>query len=228
MAELAKGRLREKRAELANAWEGRVKAHHRCVLTELLCQSDNLEETIARFDQQSEAACAPFEEAVRRLDTIPGIGREPAEVIVSEIGTEMSRFPTAAHVAAWVGLAPGTHESGGTRRSGRTRKGNRALRQGLVQAAHAAAHTKGTYLAAQYHRLAARRGRKKAMVAVAHSILVIAYHRIARHEPYRDLGSDYCDKQRPKATVTRLVHRLETLGYHVILQAPPQAAIAGD
>ena len=100
MAELAKGRLREKRAELANALEGRVKAHHRFVLTELWCQIDHLEETIARVDQQIEAACAPFEEAVRLLDTIPGIGREIAEVIVSEIGTEMSRFPTAAHVAA--------------------------------------------------------------------------------------------------------------------------------
>ena len=124
MADLAKGRLREKRAELAKALDGRVKPHHRFVLTELLCQIDNLDETIARFDEQIEAYCRPFEEAVTLLDTIPGVARETAEVIVAEIGMDMSRFPSADHLAAWAGVAPGNNESAGKRRSGKTRKGN--------------------------------------------------------------------------------------------------------
>jgi transposase len=221
MAELAKGRLREKREELNKALEGRVKAHHRFVLAELLCQIDNLDEAIARFDQQVEEYCRPFEEAVTRLDTIPGVARQTAEIIVSEIGTDMSRFPTADHLAAWAGVAPGNHESAGKRRSGRTRPGNKALRAALNQAAHGAAHTKNTYLAAQYHRLAARRGKKKAIVAVMHSILMIAYHLIQRNEPYREMGSDYFDKQKPEATAKRLVKRLERLGFQVSLQTMP-------
>ena len=226
MAELAKGRLREKREQLIHALEGRVQAHHRFVLTELLCQIDNLEETLARFDQQIEEYSAPFEEAIQLLDTIPGVGQESAEVIVAEMGADMSRFPTARHLAAWAGLAPGNHESAGKQRTGRTRKGNQALRQGLIQAAHAAAHTKNTYLAAQYHRLAARRGSKRAIVAVAHSILVIAYCLLSRHEPYRELGGDYFDRLRPETTAKRLMRRLENLGYKITLQAPAQEALA--
>jgi transposase len=225
-AELAKGRLREKREQLSQALEGRVQAHHRFVLAELLCQIDNLEETIARFDQQIEAYRAPFEEAIQLLDTIPGVGPATAEVIVAEMGADRSRFPTARHLAAWAGLAPGNHESAGKRLSGRTRKGHQALRQGLIQAAHAAAHTKNTYLAAQYHRLAARRGSKRAIVAVAHSSLVIAYCLLSRQEPYRELGGDYFDRLRPEATAKRLVRRLEHLGYQITLQAPPQEAPA--
>jgi transposase len=221
MAELAKGRLREKREMLVKALEGRVQAHHRFILTELLCQIDNLEETIARFDAQIEAYCAPFEEAVVLLDTIPGVARHTAEVLVAEIGTDMSRFPTADHLAAWAGVAPGNHESAGKRRSGKTRKGNKPLGVALNQAAHAASRTKHTYLSAQYHHLAGRRGKKKAIVAVAHSIVVIAYHLIQRKEPYRELGGDYFDKQRPDATATRLVKRLERLGYAVTLQKHP-------
>jgi transposase len=227
MAELAKGRMRGKRELLEQALTGRVKPHHRFVLAELLCQIDGLDETVARFDAEIEAYCAPFEQAIRRLDTIPGVGREMAEMIVAEIGVDMSHFPTADHLAAWAGLAPGNDESAGKRRSGRTRKGNRALRQGLIQAAHAAAHSKRTYLAAQYHRVAARRGSKRAIVAVAHSILVIAYHLIARQEEYRELGGDYFDRQRPEVTAKRLVIRLEKLGYHVRLEVP-QAAEAGS
>jgi transposase len=226
MAELAKGRLREKREQLVQALEGRVQAHHRFVLTELLGQIDSLEDTIARFAQQIEAYRAPFAEAVELLDTIPGVGQETAEVIVAEMGADMSRFPTARHLAAWAGLAPGNHESAGKQRTGRTRKGNQALRQGLVQAAHAAAHTKNTYLAAQYHRLAARRGSKRAIVAVAHSMLVIAYCLLSRQEPYRELGGDYFDRLRPETTAKRLLRRLENLGYKITLQAPAQEALA--
>ena len=224
LADLARGRLREKRPDLIKALTGRVKAHHRFILTELLCQIDNLEEAITRFDEQIKTQCAPFEDAVILLDTIPGVARATAEVIVAEIGTDMSRFPSADHLAAWAGVAPGNNESAGRRRSGKTRKGDRPLGVALNQAAHGAAHTKNTYLAAQYRRLAKRRGKKKAIMAVAHSILVIAYHLIQRKEPYRELGGDYFDKPRPEVATKQLVKRLEQLGYSVVLH--PQTASA--
>jgi hypothetical protein len=166
MAELAKGRLRQKRAQWTDAIEGRAQAPHRFVLTERWCQIDHLDETIARFDAQIEAYCAPFEEAVALLDPIPGVARQTAEIMVAEIGTEMGRFPTADHLAAWAGVAPGNHESAGKRRSGQTRKGDKPLGVALNQAAHAASRTKHTDVAAQYRRLAGRRGKKKAIVAV--------------------------------------------------------------
>jgi transposase len=225
MAALAKGRMREKHSALVKALEGRVQAHHRFVLTELLCQIDSLDETLERFNQEIEVYCRPFEAAVVLLDTIPGVARETAEIIVAEIGTDMSRFPTAAHLASWAGVAPGNHESAGKRRSGKPAKGNQPLNVALTQAAQAASRTRDTYLAAQYHRLVGRRGKKKAVRAVAHSILVIAYHLIQRNEPYRDLGGDYFDKRRPESTTKRLVKRLEKLGYQVSL-APLASPIA--
>jgi transposase len=218
MADLAKGRMREKREPLTKALEGRIKAHHRFVLTELLCQVDSLDETIVRFDEQIKEYCRPFEEAVELLDTIPGIARETAEIIVAEIGTDMSRFPSANHLASWAGVAPGNNESAGKRHSGKTTKGNHALGVALNQAANAASHTRNTYLSAQYHRIAARRGKKKAIVAVEHSILIIAYHIIRDKQPYIDLGNDYFDKRRPETTAKRLVKRLEHLGFQVSLQ----------
>jgi transposase len=141
--------------------------------------------------------------------------------MVSEIGTDMSRFPTADHLAAWAGVAPGNYERAGKRASGKTRQGNQPLGVALNQAAHAAARAKHTYLSAQYHRLAGRRGKKKAIVAVAHSILIIAYHLIQRQEPYREFGGDYFDKQRPEATAKRLVQRIKRLGYAVMVQQLP-------
>ncbi len=226
MAELAKGRLRNKRDALTKALEGRVKPHHRFILTELLTQIDSLDETLERFDEQIEQACRPFEEAVALLDTIPGVGRETAELLVSEIGTDMSRFPTAKHLAAWAGVAPGNHESAGKRRSGKTRKGDEHLRWGLTQAAHAAGHTKNNYLSAQFHRLVRRRGKKKAVIAVAHSILIMAYHMLKRKEPYRDLGGNYFDELNPESTVQRLTQRLDKLGYQVVPKAQPAAVPA--
>jgi transposase len=217
MADLAKGRLRAKRDTLEQALVGRFQAHHRFILQELLCQIDSLDETIERFDKEIQDYCRPFEEEIERLDTIPGVARETAEVIVSEIGTDMSRFPTANHLASWAGVAPGNHESAGKRLSGKTTKGNKALVAALTQAAWAASHTKQTYLSAQYRRLAARRGRKKALVAVAHSILIIAYHLIKEKGTYQDLGSNYFDRRNPEATEKRLVHRLEQLGFQVKL-----------
>ena len=145
-------------------------------------------------------------------------------MIVSEIGVDMSRFPSAQHLAAWAEVAPSNHESAGKRLSGRTRQGNHSLRSGLVQAAHAATHTRHTYLAAQFHRLAGRRGKKRAILAVAHWILVIAYHMIRDQAPYRELGGEYFDRCRPQATVNRLRRRLQKLGYEVNLQPLPLAA----
>jgi transposase len=226
MADLAQKRMRQKRDLLAKALEGRVKPHHRFVLTELLCQIDSLDETIERFNKQIEEYCRPFEEAVVLLDTIPGVGHEVAEIIVSEIGIDMSRFPSADALASWAGVAPGNNESAGKRRSGKTTKGNQALSVALNQAAHGASHTKDTYLSAQYRRLAARRGKKRAIMALMHSILVIAYHLIQRSEPYRDMGGDYFDKRRPEATAKHLVKRLEQLGYLVSLQQPAICPVA--
>ena len=165
-------------------------------------------------------------QAVALLDTIPGIARWQAEVILAEIGLDMGRFPTAAHLAAWAGVAPGNNESAGKRRSGKTRPGNPTLRRTLTLVAHAAARSKNTYLAAQYHRLAARRGAKRAIVAVAHTILVIIYHLLTRQEPYRELGSNYFDERKRDSVTNRLVRRLEKLGYEVALDPKPAYAPA--
>ena len=186
----------------------------------------SVDEAIARFDQEIETYCTPFEAAVVLLDTIPGVARQTAEIIVSEIGTDMQHFPTTDHLASRAGVAPGNDESAGKRRSGKTRKGNKPLGAALNQAAHAASRTQGTYLSAQYHRLAGRRGKKKALVAVAHSILVIADHLIQRQEPYRELGGNYFDQRRPEATAKRLLKRLEQLGYAVQIQQQPSLAAA--
>jgi transposase len=223
MAELARGRMRDKRDMLSKALEGHVQGYHRFVLAELLTQIDSLDETIERFNVQVAEYCRPFEEAVNFLDTIPGVGREVAEVIVSEIGTDMSRFLTANHLASWAGVSPGNNESAGKRYSGKTTKGNHALAAALNQAAHAAARTKNTYLSAQYRRLAARRGKKVAIVALEHTLLVIGYHLIKRKEPYHELGGDYFDKRRPEATAKRLIKRLVSLGYSVSVQQPDPA-----
>jgi transposase len=218
IAQLAKGRLKAKRESLELALEGRVRPHHRFILQELLSQIESLDATIAKFDEQIQEYCRPFDAAVEQLDTIPGVARETAEIIVSEIGIDMSRFPTADHLASWAGVAPGNNESAGKRLSGRTTKGNRALVAALTQAAWAASHTKNTYLSAQYRRMAARRGRKRAIVAVAHSILIIAYQLVKNHETYHDLGSDYFDKRNPQTTAKRLMRRLEKLGYSVTME----------
>jgi transposase len=187
LAQLSKGRLRDKRAALEQALLGRVGPVHRFVLGELLCQIDSLDESIARFDEEIAQVMAPFAEAVALLDTIPGVAQASAEVIVSEIGTDMGRFPGARHLCAWAGVAPGNDESGGKRLSGRVRQGNQSLRRVLVQAAHAAARTKGTYLSSLFHRLAGRRGKKRAILAVAHSILVSVYHMLVSKESYSPL-----------------------------------------
>jgi transposase len=219
MAELAQGKLRRKRDLLSRSLQGRIKPHHRFVLSELLLQIDGLEETIKKFDEQIREYCHPFEEVVVLLDTIPGVARRTAEVIVSEIGVNMNRFPTANHLASWAGVEPGNNESAGRRLSGKTTKGNRALVSALTQSAHAASRMKNTYLSAQFHRLAGRRGKKKAIIAVAHSILIMSYHMIKNKEPYSEMGSDFFDKRNAQATTNRMVRRLEQLGYKVNLES---------
>ncbi len=226
LAELARGKLRKKRDELERALRGRLQPHHRFLLTELLAQIDGLDETIARFDAEIVRLCTVNEEerVVELLDTIPGIGRAMAELLIAEIGVAMTKFPTPAHLAAWAGVAPGSNESAGRQRSGRTRKGNAWLKTALVQAAHGAARMQGTALAAKYRRVAARRGAKRAIMAVAHRLLIIAYHVIARREPYRELGADYLERRRPTALVDRLVQRLRQLGVDVTVIAEDQNA----
>jgi hypothetical protein len=178
--------------------------------------------SIHKFANRYNRCCtpsAPFREAVVLLDGIPGIAQTGAQVILAEIGTDMSRFPTAAHLCAWAGVAPGNNESAGKQRSGKTRKGNRALRRALVEAARAGVKAKGSYLQAQYYRLKPRCGANRALVAVAHSILQSIYYLLVRKEPYRDLGASHFDKLRPANTAKRLVGRLEQLGYKVTLEA---------
>jgi transposase len=166
----------------------------------------------------------PFAQQIARLDTIPGIDQRGAEALIAEIGTQMSRFPSAAHLASWAGMVPGHNESAGKRRSGKTRKGSRWLRALLVEAAQAAGRTKNTYLGAQYHRLLARRGKKKAVIAVGHTILIIAYHLLQRNVTYEDLGPHYFDERERHRVEHRLVQRLERLGYKVSLEPSMGAA----
>jgi transposase len=227
LAELARGPLRKKRSQLEQALRGHLQPHQSFVLTELLAQIDSLDETIARFTAQIQATCsqeAGEAEVVALLDTIPGLSQATAQVIVAEIGIDMRRFPSAAALAAWAGLAPGNDESAGRQRSGRTRKGNVWVRTILVQAAQAASHTKHTALVARYRRIAARRGHKKAIVALAHALLVIIYHVIARRQPYQEFGEDYFQHYDPAARAQRLVRQLTHLGFDVQLQAQQPSA----
>jgi transposase len=250
MAELAKGRMRTKMPLLEQALTGLMRDHHRRLLALPWAHIDFLDEQIDALNtaithnlmalgpSEPPAPAAreaggnpgapdtstgplPFTRAVSVLDTIPGVDQRGAELLVAEWGTDMTRFGTAARLAAWTGVAPGNDESAGKQRSGKTRQGNRALRTGLTQMAHAAARTNGTYLSALYHRLAARRGRKRAIIAVAHSMVVSAFHMLSRHEAYQELGGNYFDEQRRHQLVHRLTRRLEYLGYRVNLELVP-------
>ncbi len=247
MADMAKGRMRNKLPELQQALNGRVDAHHRFLLAQHLQHIDFLDSQITAMDQKivqiidemsqpeevndsdGDAGDAgddalTWQKAVDLLDTIPGIDKRAAEMILAEIGIDMSRFPSANHLAAWAGVAPGNHQSGGRRYSGRTKKGNRTLRSLLTQVAWAAKRTKNTYLSTLYRRIAARRGRKRAVIAVAHSILVSIYHMLSRQQEYHDLGADYFDKRRKENKVDYLTRQLRKLGYQVQLDPLPDAA----
>jgi transposase len=214
LAELARGRMRAKIPQLKEALAGRFGPEHALVAARMLARIDHAEEIITELSSKVGEAISPWEHQVDLLMTIPGVGRRVAEVIIAEIGPDMGRFPSSAHLASWAGMCPGNNESGGKHRSGRTRKGSRWLREALVEAAHAAARSKGTYLSAHYARLRGRRGPAKAAVAVGHSILVIAYHLISRNQAYSDLGADYFLARQSKETYkNRLVRQLERMGH---------------
>jgi transposase len=225
LAELARGKLRVKIPALRLALRGRVTEHHRFLLGLLLDELTHLEELIARLSARiTEVLPAPFAEAIQRLATIPGIDERAAENILAETGIDMEVFPTHGHLASWTGMCSGQRESAGKRQSGRTRKGNRWLRTTLVQVAWAASHTKRTYLSAHYRRLAGRRGKKRALVALGHTILVIIYHVLRDRTTYKDLGGDYFDRLDTERLTRTLVRRLERLGHDVVLKPKEPAA----
>jgi transposase len=225
LAELARGKLRAKIPQLLLALQGRVTEHHRFLLQALLEGVEQHEAWIARLSGRIAADMpAPFAEAVRRLATVPGIDERAAQDILAEIGADMGQFPSAGHLASWTGVCSGNRQSAGKRQSGRTTRGNRWLRATLVQVAWAASHTKHTYLAAHYRRLASRRGKKRALVALAHTILVIVYHLLKDRADYRELGADYLDRLDTERLTRNLVRRLERLGHKVALQ--PQEPVA--
>jgi transposase len=219
LAALAKGKLHAKQPALEAALQGLMGPHQRLLLASHLRHLDFLDAEIAQLNQEVAARLGPFQEALERLDEIPGVGRRCAEDILAEVGTDMSRFPTAAHLASWAKVCPGIHESAGKRKSVGTGHGNKWLRATLTEAAQAAGRTKGTYLSAQYHRVAARRGKNRATVAVGHTILTTVYYMLCRGTRYQDLGPNYFDERDRHAAVRRTVHRLERLGYRVTLQA---------
>ena len=217
LAALARGKLQPKQAELERALRGVVGAHQRLLLAAQLRHLAYLEEEIERLSAAIAERQRPLEDALARLQTIPGVGRRTAEVLLAEVGPDMSRFPTAGQLASWAGLCPGQNESAGKRKSGRTRKGCVWLREALVEAARAASRSRRTYLAAQYHRLAARRGAKRAAVAVAHTILVIAHHILRKGTVYQELGANYFDERDTTAVVRHAVARISRLGFEVTL-----------
>lgn len=223
LAEFARGQLRAKLPALRQALLGRVRPYHRVLLGELLAHIAYLDEAIARLGAEIERHLAPFAEEVQLLTTIPGVSQTAAATLIAEIGVDMTRFPSARHLASWAGVCPGNRQSAGKRLGGKPTKGNGWLRAVLGEVAWAAARTRDTYLRAQFERLAKRRGRKKAVVAVGHTILVIAYHLLRTRRPYTDLGLDYFDSLDAERIARHHVHRLGQLGYEVTL-TPKEAA----
>lgn len=223
LAEMARTRMRPKIPELRLALEGRFSEHHALMCEMHLAHVDHLTASIARLDDEIDEVMAPFGDHAHRLQTIPGVGKRTAEVIVAEIGVDMSRFPNAAHLASWAGMCPGNHESAGKRRSGRARKGNQALRTALCEAAWAAARTKDTYLSAQFRHLRRRFGKggdNKAVFALGHTMLVIAWHLLSNDCDYEDLGGDYFARRNDAEARKRyLIRQLEALGQRVTVES---------
>lgn len=224
MAQLAKGSLRDKMPELEKALSGRFGGHQQFLVARQLAHLDALDELIVEVTAEVEARLRPFEVEIACLDTIPGVARATAQAIIAEIGADMSRFPTDGHLCSWAGMAPGNDQSAGKRKRAAITKGNKWLRASLVQAAKSLSRSHKSYLSAQYRRLASRQGSNKAAIAVAHSILVIAYHMLKRKEDYRDLGPDYFDQRSREAVERNAVRRLQNLGYKVTLEHVEVAA----
>ena len=219
LADLARGRLRRKLPALRDALQGRFRAHHAFLLTQILAKVDFLEEAIAHLTAEIDEQLRPFEADIARLMTIPGVARRNATAIFAETGGDMTRFATAAHLCSWGAICPGQNESGGKRRSGALRNGNRYLRGALIEAALAATRARGTALQARYYRVKRHRGHKKAAVATAHQILEISYYLLRDHATYRELGADYFDRRDRDRTLRRNVKQLEALGFKVTLEA---------
>lgn len=215
MADLARRQLRVKIPELRLALEGHVTEHHRFLLQELLDHLDYLEEQIERFGRRIEAVSGPFQQAIKAVANLPGFNQRAAQNVVAEIGCTMEQFPSADHLTSWSGVCPGNNESGGKRKSGKTTKGSRWLRLALSQAAWAASRKKDSYFQAQFRRLAGRRGKKRALIGVARSLLVVIYHILKEKTPFKDLGGDYFDRLNSRRLVPYLVKRIENLGYDV-------------
>ncbi len=222
LANRAHASVQRKHEQLVRALDGHMEQHEQFLLQELLGLISAMERSLVHVEQQIEERLHPFEDCLGRLEQITGVSRKVLYVVFAEVGTDMSRFPDAAHLASWAGMCPGQHESAGKRHSGRLRKGNRYLRAALVQAAHAAGHTQ-TYLGEQYRQISKRRGKKRAAVAVGHSILVIFYHMMRTGEPYQEKGVEYLQARTHHRVQRRLIQRLERLGYQVI---EPGSAIA--
>jgi transposase len=217
LAELARGRLRQKLPQLQEALDGRVEPHHRLLLKHILAHIAFLEETLEQLQRDIEERLHPFEEAMTLLMSIPGIQALAAATIVGEIGDDMTRFPSAKHLVSWAGVCPGNKQSGGKRLSGKTTRGNATLRAILAEVVWVLSHMKDNYLSAQYHRLARRLGKKKAVMAVSHSLLVIIYQILSTKQPYSDLGVDYFEQRDSARLTQRSVRQLEALGYAVTL-----------
>jgi len=224
LAQLARGQLKKKIPQLQQALAGRVREHHRFLLAEYLDEWDALEKRIRRIESEIDTRVYPFESAVTLWQTVPGVDRVTACSLVAEIGVEMRQFPTAQHLASWAALCPGNHESAGKRKSGKTRDGNKWLRRSLCQAAWAASRTKDCYLATQFKRLAGRRGLKRALVAVAHTLLVIGYHILKSGAGYRELGAHYLEQSHKEQLQRYFVKRLQRLGLRVSLEPVSTAA----
>lgn len=223
LAELARGKMRPKVPLLAQALHNRFDDHHAAWCREILTRLDDFDATIDRLDSRVDELMAPYADQRDRLVTIPGVGKRAAEVMIAEIGVDMTRFPTSAHLASWAGMCPGNRESAGKQTSGRTRQANPWLRGLLTQCGWAARRTKNTYLAAQFWQIAARRGKEKASLAVGHSILVIAWHLLSTpHTTYQDLGGDWFTRRKnPQTEQRRLLRRLEALGVKVSVDTTP-------
>jgi transposase len=217
LADLARGKLRKKLPALRQALAGRFRPHHAFLVGQLLGHLDYLDDTIAAVSEEVDDRLAPFAQDLAQLDTIPGINKRTAEVIIAELGVDMSVFPSEHHLASWAGLCPGNNESAGKHKSGKTRKGDRWLRTALTEAALAATHTKNSALGARYRRVMRHRGHHKAVVAVAHAMLRIIYHMLAEGTAYREPGPDYYDRRHQQRVTRRAIQLLERLGYRVTL-----------
>jgi transposase len=227
LAELAKGALRKKIPALREALEGHFSGHHALLVGQMLAQIDFLDETIQTLSERIEELTRPFSREIELLDSIPGVDRRAAEMLLAEIGPDMTRFPTEHHLASWGGMCPGQRESGGKKHSAATRKGSKWLRGTLTECAKAVVRTKGTYLSARYHRIKSRRGHAKATVATGHKILTAAYHVLNQGVPYHDLGEQFFYRRDTENTARyqrRLIRQLERLGHKVTLEPIPEAA----